>query len=66
MALTEEQFVQILDEIIDETLDLKKQERVRFTNALVERLLEEDAILPDEDPDDIDPDLVDVVDFSDD
>jgi hypothetical protein len=50
MPLTEEQFAEILDEVIDETLDLKKQDRVRFNNALLERLGEED-VFPEEDED---------------
>lgn len=50
MQFTEEQFADILDEVIAETLDLKRQEKVRFCNALLERLLEEDFFL-DEDED---------------
>jgi hypothetical protein len=50
MPLDEKQFAAILDEIIAETLDLKKQDQVRFSNALVERLREEDCF-PEEDDD---------------
>lgn len=50
MPLNEEVFANILDDVLDETLDLKKQDRARFCNALMERLAEED-FFPDEDQD---------------
>lgn len=43
MRIDEEKFAEILDEVIDETLDLDKRDRIRFCNALVERLNEEDV-----------------------
>lgn len=48
MPTTEKEFTVFLDETLDETLDLTKRDRARFTNALLERLREEDAFTEDE------------------
>jgi hypothetical protein len=41
MTLSEQQLAAILEDVIDETLDIKQRDRDRFENALFERLREE-------------------------